>query len=151
MRFFLPAFPVVVKILGYLCRHQHDYKTVHNMRSQSSSQKIYTWNQRFYSIYAILSVRTYWIHPDYHVAHFLRMDHGWTRPLTWDIRMNKGRSPPKKMGKCGNFSQVGDPPLPPVWEWHVCEKKLWFILHFRTLGTFLVFTKMFTFGWYYGL
>ena len=25
------------------------------------------------------------------------------------------------------------------------RKKLWFILHFRTLGTFLVFTKMFTF------
>ena len=22
----------------------------------------------------------------------------------------------KKTGKCGNFSQVGDPPLPPVWE-----------------------------------
>ena len=37
------------------------------------------------------------------------------------------------------------PPLPPVWEPHVCEKKLRFILHFRTLGTFLVFTKMFTF------
>ena len=37
------------------------------------------------------------------------------------------------------------PPLPPVWEPHVCEKKkLWFILHFRTLGTFLVFTKMFS-------
>ena len=28
---------------------------------------------------------------------------------------------------------------------------LLFILHFRTFGTFLVFTKMFTFGWYYGL
>ena len=28
---------------------------------------------------------------------------------------------------------------------HVCEKNIWFILHFRTLGTFLVFTKMFTF------
>ena len=62
--------------------------------------------------------------------------------------MIKGRSPNKKTGKCGNFSQVGDPPpLPPVWEPHVCEKKLRFILHFRTLGTFLVFTKMFTFGW----
>ena len=34
---------------------------------------------------------------------------------------------------------------PPDREHHVCEKKLWFILHFRTLGTFLVFTKMFTF------
>ena len=31
----------------------------------------------------------------------------------------------KKTGKCGNFSQVGDPPpLPPVWEPHVCEKKI---------------------------
>ena len=51
----------------------------------------------------------------------------------------------KTTGKSGNFFQVGDP-LPPVWEPHVCEeKKLWFILHFRTLGTFLVFIKMFTF------
>ena len=49
------------------------------------------------------------------------------------------------------FPSGGPPPLPPVWEPHVCEKKLWFILHFRTLGTFLVFTKMFTFGWYCGL
>ena len=40
----------------------------------------------------------------------------------------------------GIFSQVGDPP--PVWEPHV---KLLFILHFRTLGTFLVFLKIFTF------
>ena len=37
------------------------------------------------------------------------------------------------------------PPLPPVWEPHVCEKKLWFVLHLRTFGTFLIFTKMFTF------
>ena len=37
------------------------------------------------------------------------------------------------------------PHLPPVWEPHVCErKKLWFIMHFRTLGTFLVFTKKIT-------
>ena len=28
---------------------------------------------------------------------------------------------------------------------HVCENNIWFILHFRTLGTILVFTKMFTF------
>ena len=28
---------------------------------------------------------------------------------------------------------MGDPPLPPVWEWHVFFwKKIWFILHFRT-------------------
>ena len=46
----------------------------------------------------------------------------------------------------GIFPKSGaPPPIPPVWEPHVCEKKLWFILHFRTLGTFLVFTKMFTF------
>ena len=40
----------------------------------------------------------------------------------------------------GIFSQVGDPP--PVWEPHV---KLLFILHFRRLGTFLVFLNFFTF------
>ena len=52
----------------------------------------------------------------------------------------------KKRENVGIFPQWGaPPPLPPVWEPHVCEKKLWFILHFRTLGTFLVFTKMFTF------
>ena len=40
-------------------------------------------------------------------------------------RIVKGRSPKEKTGKWGNFSQVGDPPpLPPVWEWHVCEKKI---------------------------
>ena len=52
---------------------------------------------------------------------------------------------PEKKGKYGNFSQDGDPALPPVWESHVCGKKLWLILHFRTLGTFLIFTKMFSF------
>ena len=57
--------------------------------------------------------------------------------------------PQKKRENVGIFPNWGT--LPPVWEPHVCEKKLWFILHFRTLGTFLVFTKMFTFGWYYGL
>ena len=35
----------------------------------------------------------------------------------WDsyriINKNKGRSPNKKTGKCGNFSQVGGPPPPP--------------------------------------
>ena len=37
------------------------------------------------------------------------------------------------------FPSRGPPPIPPVWECHVCEKtKLWFILHFRTLGTFIV-------------
>ena len=44
------------------------------------------------------------------------------------------------------FSPCQGPPLPPVWEPHVCEeKKSWFILHFMTLGKVLVFTKMFTF------
>ena len=28
-------------------------------------------------------------------------------------KITKGRSPNKKTGKCGNFSQVGDPPPPP--------------------------------------
>ena len=57
-----------------------------------------------------------------------------------------------KRENVGIFPKWGaPPPLPPVWEPHVCEKKLRFILHFRTLGTFLVFTKMFTYGWYYGL
>ena len=27
-----------------------------------------------------------------------------------------GTSAKKTTGKCGNFSQIGDPPLPPVWE-----------------------------------
>ena len=58
----------------------------------------------------------------------------------------------KKRENVGIFPKWGTPPPPPpVWEPHVCEKKLRFILHFRTLGTFLVFTKMFTFWWYYGL
>ena len=41
------------------------------------------------------------------------------------------------------FPNVG-PPLPPFWE-PVFPKKIWFILHFRPLGAFLVFTNMFTF------
>ena len=47
--------------------------------------------------------------------------------------------PPQKKGEnVGIFLKSGTP-LPPVWECHVCEKtKLWFILHFRTLGTFIV-------------
>ena len=56
----------------------------------------------------------------------------------------------KKTGKCGNFSQVGDsPPLFGNVKF-VRRKKLWVILHFRTLGTFLVFTKIFLSGWYHG-
>ena len=52
----------------------------------------------------------------------------------------------KKTGKCGNFSKTRTPPPPPslgmpcLW-----RKKLWVILEFRTLETFLFFTKMFTF------
>ena len=53
---------------------------------------------------------------------------------------------PEKNGKMWEFFPSGGPPLPPVWEPHVCEKKLRFILHFRTLGTFLVFTKISLFG-----
>ena len=56
-------------------------------------------------------------------------------------------APPQKNGKMWEFFPSGGPPPPPppVWEHHVCEIKLWFIFHFRTLRTFLVFTKMFTF------
>ena len=50
----------------------------------------------------------------------------------------------KKNGKMWEFFPSRGP-LPPVWDPLVCGKKIWFILHFRTLGTFLVFTKMFTF------
>ena len=35
----------------------------------------------------------------------------------------KGRSPPKKTGKCGNFSQVGDP-LPPFGNPMFVRKKI---------------------------
>ena len=56
----------------------------------------------------------------------------------------KGRSQQKKTGFFGNFSQVSDPPSPPFG--NPCfQKKVWFILHFRSFGAFLVFTKMFTF------
>ena len=57
-----------------------------------------------------------------------------------------GTLPPQKTGKCGNFSQVGDPPPPRLGTPCLWEKKLRFILYFRTLGTFLVFAKMFTFS-----
>ena len=46
----------------------------------------------------------------------------------------------------GIFPKTGTPPSPqfrnPMF---VKKKKLWFILLFRTLGTFLIFTKMFSF------
>ena len=45
----------------------------------------------------------------------------------------------KKRENVGIFPKWGTPPLPPVWECHVFEKKkIWFILHFRTLETFIV-------------
>ena len=51
----------------------------------------------------------------------------------------------KKTVLSGKNSHVGRPPPPPVWE-RPCHKNfLRFILRFRTLGTFLVFTKMLTF------
>ena len=47
----------------------------------------------------------------------------------------------KKTGKCGNFSQVGDPPLPPVWEPHVCEKKNMVYFAFLDLRNIFGFHK----------
>ena len=85
------------------------------------------------------------------------IDHRWSDvDKGWQIftvlRALRDAPPPKKRENVGIFPKWGTPPPPPpVWEPHVCEKKLRFILHFRTLGTFLVFTKMFTYGWYYGL
>ena len=68
----------------------------------------------------------------------------WIKVATVDNLL--GKLPKKINGKMWEFfPSGGPPPLPPVWEPHVCEKKLRFIFHFRTLGTFLVFTKMFTF------
>ena len=55
--------------------------------------------------------------------------------------MYKGYRQRKKTGLCGENSQVAGPPLPPVWETPVIKKKVGFIFHFRTSGTFLVFTK----------
>ena len=67
--------------------------------------------------------------------------------ITW------GTSAKKKRENVGIFPMSGTPPPSPLFgnPMFVRKKKLWFILHFRTLGTFLVFTKMFTYGWYYGL
>ena len=47
----------------------------------------------------------------------------------------------------GNFSQMADPP--PFWEPLIQKKILSFILHFRPLGTFLVFTKKLKFCQYF--
>ena len=51
--------------------------------------------------------------------------------------------PPKKRENVGIFPKWGTPPSPLFGNVMFVKKKLWFILHFRTLGTFLVFTKMF--------
>ena len=51
------------------------------------------------------------------------------------IFSTKGRLPQKKRENVGIFPKSGTPS--PVWECYVCEKKKWFILHFRTLGTFI--------------
>ena len=54
---------------------------------------------------------------------------------------------PEKKGKCGNFSQDGDPAFPPVWEPHACEeKKIMVYFAFQDLSQ-----KCSLFGWYYGL
>ena len=46
---------------------------------------------------------------------------------------------PKKTKKMWEFSQVGDPPSPQFGNvMFVRRTRLWFILHFRTLGTFIV-------------
>ena len=46
----------------------------------------------------------------------------------------------KKTGLCGKNSQVADPP-PQFGKPLLSKKKVGFIFHFRTSGTFLVFTK----------
>ena len=71
-------------------------------------------------------------------------------PLRTEIeRSHLGMLPmPKKTREnVGIFPKSGTPPPSPQFRnpMFLRENKLWFILHFRTLGTFLVFTKMFTF------
>ena len=61
----------------------------------------------------------------------------------------KGRSQKKNTTLFGNFSQTSDPPHPPFWEPLIQKKNLVFILHFRPLGTFLVFTKKLKFCQYF--
>ena len=54
----------------------------------------------------------------------------------------------KKRGYVGKIPKWRAPPLPPlVWETPVIKKKVGFIFHFRTSGTFLVFTKKSNFEW----
>ena len=70
--------------------------------------------------------------------HIIKPYYYWYEPL--------GTLPTKKNGIFWEFvPSVGPPPLPPFWEPVFSKKKVWFILHFRPLGAFLVFTKMFTF------
>ena len=57
-----------------------------------------------------------------------------------NIIQEKGTLSQKKYLLFGNFSQMADPLL---------KKKLGFILHFRPLGTFLVFTKKLKFCQYF--
>ena len=56
----------------------------------------------------------------------------------------------KKTILFGNFSHTSDPaPPPPFWEPLIKKKILVFILHFRPLGTFLIFTKKLKFCQYF--
>ena len=47
----------------------------------------------------------------------------------------------RKQDYVGKIPRWRTPPPPPVWETPVIKKKVGFIFHFRTSGTFLVFTK----------
>ena len=58
----------------------------------------------------------------------------------------KARGDTKKTGFFGNFSQMSDHP-PPFWE-TLFSKQISFNIYFRSLGAFLVFTKMSLFGHY---
>ena len=65
--------------------------------------------------------------------------------FNWFISLSKnfGTTPPKK-GIFWEFPPNVGPP-PPFGNPCFPKKKIWLILHFRPLGSFLVFTKMFTF------
>ena len=73
-----------------------------------------------------------WMTDKFHMFHCFSwrlMARGYQRPL--------GTLAEKKRENVGFFPKSET--LPPVWECHVFErKKLWFILHFRTLETFIV-------------
>ena len=63
----------------------------------------------------------------------------------------KVRSQEKNTTLFGNFSQTSDPSPqpPPLLGTPYPKKKLVFILHFRPLGTFLIFTKKLKFCQYF--